>query len=80
VLLPGPRQLVTRRIAARTEVLGLEHDGHFVQGWSAIVDYVADQFVLRLRVLAARFLRRRIPGGREGGAPTVARAEASTRD
>lgn len=42
VLLPGPHQLVTRRIAQRTHVPVLEHDGHYVQGSSAIIDYVAD--------------------------------------
>jgi glutathione S-transferase len=43
VLLPGPHQLVTRRIAPRTHVPVLEHDGQFVQGSSAIIDYVADR-------------------------------------
>jgi glutathione S-transferase len=43
VLLPGPHQLVTRRIAKRTHVPVLEHDGHCVQGSSAIIDYVADR-------------------------------------
>jgi glutathione S-transferase len=43
VLLPGPHQLVTRRVAARTHVPVLEHDGHYVQGSSAIIDYVADR-------------------------------------
>ena len=42
VLLPGPHQLVTRRIAQRTHVPVLEHDGKYVQGSSAIIDYVAD--------------------------------------
>jgi glutathione S-transferase len=32
VLLPGPHQLVTRRIARRTHVPVLEHDGQYVQG------------------------------------------------
>ena len=41
-LLPGPHQLVTRRIARRTHVPVLEHDGQCVQGSSAILDYVAD--------------------------------------
>ena len=41
VLLPGPHQLVTRRIARRTSVPVLEHDGQCVQGSSAIIDYVA---------------------------------------
>ena len=43
VLLPGPHQLVTRRIARRTHVPVLEHDGRYVQGSSAIIDYVADR-------------------------------------
>ena len=43
VLLPGPHQLVTRRIASRTHVPVLEHDGRYVQGSSAIMDYVADR-------------------------------------
>ena len=43
VLLPGPHQLVTRRIAQRTHVPVLEHDGKYVQGSSAIIDYVADR-------------------------------------
>ena len=42
-LLPGPHQLVTRRIARRTQVPVLEHDGQYVQGSSAIIDYVADR-------------------------------------
>lgn len=42
VLLPGPHQLVTRRIAPRTHVPVLEHDGRCVQGSGAIIDYVAD--------------------------------------
>ena len=43
VLLPGPHQLVTRRVARRTHVPVLEHDGEYVQGSSAIIDYVADR-------------------------------------
>lgn len=43
VLVPGPHQLVTRRIARRTHVPVLDHDGHYVQGSSAIIDYVADR-------------------------------------
>jgi glutathione S-transferase len=43
VLLPGPHQLVTRRIAPRTHVPVLEHDGKYVQGSGAIIDYVADR-------------------------------------
>lgn len=42
VLLPGPHQLTTRRIAKKTEVPVLEHDGTYVQGSSAIIDYIAD--------------------------------------
>jgi glutathione S-transferase len=42
VLLPGPHQLVTRRIAQRTHVPVLEHDGRHVQGSGAIIDYLAD--------------------------------------
>ena len=42
ILLPGPHQLVTRRIAPRTHVPVLEHDGQYVQGSSAIIDYIAD--------------------------------------
>ena len=43
VLLPGPHQLVTRRIARRTHVPVLGHDGQYVQGSSAILDYIADR-------------------------------------
>jgi glutathione S-transferase len=43
MLLPGPHQLVTRRIAQCTHVPVLEHDGQYVQGSSAIIDYVADR-------------------------------------
>jgi len=43
VLLPGPHQLVTRRIARRTHVPVLEHDGQYVQGSGAIIDYIADR-------------------------------------
>jgi glutathione S-transferase len=43
VLVPGPHQLVTRRIARRTHVPVLAHDGHHVQGSSAILDYIADR-------------------------------------
>lgn len=43
VLLPGPHQVVTRRIARRTHVPVLEHDGRFIQGSSAILDYTASQ-------------------------------------
>jgi glutathione S-transferase len=42
VLLPGPHQLVTRRVARRTHVPVLAHDGQYVQGSSAIIDHVAD--------------------------------------
>ena len=43
VLLPGPHQLVTRRIAKKTEVPILQHDGEYVQGSGAILDYIADR-------------------------------------
>ena len=43
VLVPGPHQPVTRRIARKTEVPVLAHDGHHVQGSSAILDYIADR-------------------------------------
>jgi glutathione S-transferase len=43
VLTPGPHQLVIRRIAPRSEVPVLQHDGHAVQGSSAILNYVADR-------------------------------------
>ena len=43
ILLPGPHQLVTRRIAPRTHVPVLEHDSKYVQGSSAIIDYIADR-------------------------------------
>jgi glutathione S-transferase len=43
VLLPGPHQLVTRRIARRTHVPVLQHDHRYVQGSSAILDYLAEQ-------------------------------------
>ena len=43
VLLPGPHQLFTRRVAARSHVPVLKHDGRYVQGSSAIIDYVADR-------------------------------------
>jgi glutathione S-transferase len=43
ILLPGPHQLTTRRIAKKTEVPILEHDGKRVQGSGAILDYIADQ-------------------------------------
>jgi glutathione S-transferase len=42
VLVPGPHQLLTRRVARRTEVPLLEHDGRYVQGSGAILDYIAD--------------------------------------
>ncbi len=42
VLLPGPHQLVTRRIARRTHVPVLDHDGRYIQGSSAILDYIAE--------------------------------------
>jgi len=43
ILLPGPHQLVTRRMAPRTHVPVLEHDGQYVQGSGAIIDYIADR-------------------------------------
>lgn len=43
VLVPGPHQFVTRRIARKTEVPVLAHDGQYVQGSSAILDYIADR-------------------------------------
>lgn len=43
VLLPGPHQLTTRRIGKNTEVPILEHDGKYVQGSGAILDYIADR-------------------------------------
>ena len=43
ILLPGPHRLVTRRMAPRTQVPVLEHEGRYVQGSSAILDYVADR-------------------------------------
>lgn len=42
-LLPGPHQLTTRRMAPRTHVPVLEHDGQVIQGSSAIIDYIADR-------------------------------------
>ncbi len=42
VLVPGVHQLLTRRVARRTEVPLLEHDGKYVQGSAAILDYIAD--------------------------------------
>ena len=44
VLLPGPHMLVTRRLAPRTSVPVLVHDGHVVQGSGAILDYIVEQF------------------------------------
>lgn len=49
-LLPGPHGLVTRRLAPRTEVPVLVHDGHAVQGSSAILDYL--ETTLQTRKLA----------------------------
>lgn len=43
VLVPGPHQLVTRRIAKKSQVPVLVHDGRVVQGSSAILDYIADR-------------------------------------
>jgi len=42
VLVPGPHQLLTRRVAGRSEVPLLQHDGKYVQGSGAILDYIAD--------------------------------------
>jgi len=42
VLLPGPHQLVIRRIASRNHVPVLQHDGRHVQGSGAIIDYISD--------------------------------------
>jgi glutathione S-transferase len=42
ILLPGPHQLVIRRIARKTHVPVLQHEGKHVQGSSAIIDYAAD--------------------------------------
>ena len=42
VLVPGPHQLVTRRFGKKTHVPLLQHAGRYVQGSSAILDYVAD--------------------------------------
>jgi glutathione S-transferase len=43
VLVPGPHQFVTRRIAKQSTVPLLVHDGHVVQGSSAIVDYIGER-------------------------------------
>jgi glutathione S-transferase len=43
ILLPGPHQLTTRRIGKKTEVPILQHDDQYIQGSSAILDYIADQ-------------------------------------
>jgi len=43
VLLPGPHRLTTLRIAKKSEVPILAHDGHCVQGSGAILDYIADR-------------------------------------
>lgn len=64
VLLPGPHRLTTRRLAARSEVPLLLHDGAAVQGSSAIIDH-ADQ-VWRDRPLT--------PPGREAEAADLERA------
>ena len=42
MLLPGPHQLVTRRISRHTHVPVLQHEGKYVQGSGAIIDYIAD--------------------------------------
>ena len=41
VLVPGPHQLLTRRVARRTEVPLLQHEGKYVQGSGAILDHIA---------------------------------------
>ena len=43
ILLPGPHQLLTRRVAKRSEVPILQHGGRYIQGSGAILDYIADQ-------------------------------------
>lgn len=43
VLLPGPHQLTTRRIAKRSEVPILQDGDRYVQGSGAILDYIADR-------------------------------------
>ena len=43
ILVPGPHQLTTRRIAKKTEVPILQHEGRYVQGSGAILDYIADR-------------------------------------
>jgi glutathione S-transferase len=43
VLLPGPHQFVTRRIAPKSHVPVLVHDGRVVQESSAIVDYIGER-------------------------------------
>ncbi len=42
-LLPGPHLLVTRRLAPASSVPILQHDARFIQGSSAILDYVASE-------------------------------------
>jgi glutathione S-transferase len=41
ILIPGPHLFVTRRIAPKSTVPILEHGGQYVQGSTAILDYVA---------------------------------------
>jgi glutathione S-transferase len=67
VLVPGAHLLVTRRIARKSEVPVLAHDGHPVQGSGAILDYIADRLGGRkltpadaARRAAARELEQRI--------------------
>lgn len=43
VLVPGPHQFVTRRLAPKTHVPILVHEGQVVQESSAILDYLADR-------------------------------------
>ena len=42
VLVPGPHQLVTRRVAKKSHVPVLAQDGRYIQGSSEILDYIAD--------------------------------------
>lgn len=46
-LIPGPHMLVVRRRAPATTVPLLEHDGRFIQGSSAIIDYVEQKLGAR---------------------------------
>jgi glutathione S-transferase len=46
-LLPGPHQLVVRRLAKKTSVPILEHQGRVIQGSGAILDYLANELAQR---------------------------------